>query len=137
MRRGRLFRATVMGMTEPNRDRESAGSQDIIDDALRLVDALQRKLLAAGVRRGVAAVTSAPPKGDVWEEAVSERPGHGASCEYCPICRLMDAMRGSGVDASEYLDRAAASLKTAAEDVWAAYEQSRGQDRSGDSQKSG
>ncbi|MGQ4270198.1 hypothetical protein [Nocardiopsis changdeensis] len=43
---------------------------DIIDDALRIVDGLQRRLLIAGVKRGVGAVTSPPPKGDVWEEAI-------------------------------------------------------------------
>ncbi|CAL9576776.1 hypothetical protein SUDANB121_04978 [Nocardiopsis dassonvillei] len=45
-------------------------SGDIIDEALRLVDGLQRKLLIEGVKRGVGAVTAPPPKGDVWEEAI-------------------------------------------------------------------
>ncbi|TDQ52510.1 hypothetical protein [Actinorugispora endophytica] len=60
-------------MAQPNRDQ--GGSSEVIDDALRLVDALQRKLIIAGVRRGVASVTSPPPrKGDVWEQAVKEEP---------------------------------------------------------------
>lgn len=58
-------------MAQPNRDQ--TGPAEVIDDALRLVDALQRKLIVAGVRRGAAGVLSTPPrKGDVWEEAVKE-----------------------------------------------------------------
>src|SRR5699024_1525128 len=43
-------------------------SSDLIHDALKLVDNLQRKLITAGGRRGVGAGTSAPSKEDVWEE---------------------------------------------------------------------
>ncbi|MEY9213078.1 hypothetical protein [Thermobifida halotolerans] len=58
-------------MASPNRDQ--GNSTEIIDEALRLVDALQRRLIVAGVRRGVNSVTSPPPRrGDVWEEAVRE-----------------------------------------------------------------
>ncbi|GLU46075.1 hypothetical protein [Nocardiopsis ansamitocini] len=60
-------------MAQPTPD--SGNSSDIIDDALRLVDALQRKLIIAGVRKGVSSIASPPPhKGDVWEEAVKEEP---------------------------------------------------------------
>ena len=59
-------------MTENNGGRNGSRNEDPdpIDDALRLVGTLQRKLLAAGVRRGVSAVTNPPTKGDVWEEAI-------------------------------------------------------------------
>jgi hypothetical protein len=115
-------RRGVPGMAQPDGDRESAGTQDIIDDALRLVDELQRRLLAAGVRRGVAAATAAPSKGDVWEQAVREDSGHRSSCEMCPICRLMDALREQGVDVGGLMDRAGSSLRTAAEELRSAYE---------------
>ncbi|QVQ55193.1 hypothetical protein J4H86_05455 [Spiractinospora alimapuensis] len=112
-------------MTEPNRDRENGTTNDIIDDALRMVESLQRKLLVAGVRRGVSAATAAPSKGDVWEEAVSDAPDHRSSCEYCPICKAMDAMRASGVDVSGSMDRVATTLRAAADELWATYERSR------------
>ncbi|MFD0802792.1 hypothetical protein ACFQZU_15895, partial [Streptomonospora algeriensis] len=68
-------------MAEPERDngRDTGrtdqggnGSQDIIDEALRMVDSLQRRLLVAGVRRGAAAASAPPSKGDVWEEALKQ-----------------------------------------------------------------
>lgn len=112
-------------MTEPNRDRDNGNTNDIIDDALRMVESLQRKLLVAGVRRGVTAVTAAPAKGDVWEEAIKEAPAHRSSCEFCPFCRTMDAMRASGIDVSAYMDRAASTMRAAADELWGAYERSR------------
>ncbi|MFC4561530.1 hypothetical protein ACFO4E_06655 [Nocardiopsis mangrovi] len=88
-------------MAEPNRD---SGSQDMIDDALRLVDALQRKLIIAGVRKGVSAATSPPPrKGDVWEEAIrQEQP----EPERPPLEQFFGIVRAKGPEVAGHLGRA-------------------------------
>src|SRR5690606_33827761 len=60
-----------VSMASSNRDQGS--STEIIDEALRLVDTLQRRLLAAGVRRQVNNLTSPPPRAnDVWAEAIRQ-----------------------------------------------------------------
>ncbi|WP_232306723.1 hypothetical protein [Thermobifida cellulosilytica] len=60
-------------MASSNRDQGS--STEIIDEALRLVDTLQRRLLAAGLRRQVNNVTSPRSREeDVWAEAVKPEP---------------------------------------------------------------
>lgn len=90
-------------MAESNRD--TSGSQDIIDDALRMVDALQRKLLVEGVRRGAAA----PPsnKDDVWSEAIKrEQP----QPEEPPLNQLMGVVRTAGPQVVGHLGRAGATL---------------------------
>ncbi|MDA8368489.1 MAG: hypothetical protein M0026_01290 [Nocardiopsaceae bacterium] len=93
-------------MAEPNR--ESAGSQDIIDDALRMVDALQRKLIVAGVRRGVSSAVSPPPrKGDVWEEAIRYE---SAQPEPPALEQLMGIVRTKGPEVAGHLGRAGVSL---------------------------
>ncbi|MDA0565434.1 hypothetical protein LG943_14080 [Streptomonospora sp. S1-112] len=96
-------------MAEPNRDSTgSQGSQDIIDDALRLVDALQRRLIVAGVRRGAAGPSSAPPrKGDVWEEAVREQ---HPEPEPNPVEQLLGIAREKGPEVAGHLGRAGMAL---------------------------
>lgn len=94
---------------------------DLIDDALRLVDSLQRKLLVAGVKRGVSAVTSPPPKkGDVWEEAIraetrQERP---------PLEEFVEIVRKSAPEVAGHLGRAGLSLASAMGRTWGVMERS-------------
>ncbi|MFL1378556.1 MULTISPECIES: hypothetical protein [unclassified Nocardiopsis] len=77
---------------------------DIIDEALRMVDGLQRKLLIAGVKRGVGTVTSPPPsKGDVWEEAIRLETGP----EPRPVLEeVLDIVRESAPEIAGHLGRA-------------------------------
>ncbi|CAM3675958.1 hypothetical protein NOGI109294_08550 [Nocardiopsis gilva] len=105
-------------MAEPNRD---TGSQDIIDDALRLVDALQRKLIIAGVRRGVSSVTSPPPpKDDVWGEAIRlEQPP-----EEEPLDRLAGIVRTAAPEVVGHLGKAGAALFGALGETWDVVEKS-------------
>ncbi|MBB4930833.1 hypothetical protein F4561_001653 [Lipingzhangella halophila] len=93
-------------MAEPNRD--TSGSQDIIDDALRLVDALQRKLITEGVRRGVNSATAPPSnKDDVWSEAIRrEQPQPDPP----PLDQLMGVVRTAGPQVVGHLGRAGATL---------------------------
>lgn len=107
-------------MTENDGGRNSSRNDgpDLIDDALRLVDTLQRKLLAAGVRRGVNAVTNPQPKGDVWEEAIrmeseQERP---------PLEELADIVRKSAPEVAGHLGRAGLSLAGALGRTWGVVE---------------
>ncbi|WP_017581702.1 hypothetical protein [Nocardiopsis valliformis] len=103
----------------PNNGRSD--QPDLIDDALRLVDSLQRKLLVAGVKRGVSAVTSPPPKkGDVWEEAIraetqQERP---------PLEEFVEIVRKSAPEVAGHLGRAGLSLASAVGKTWGVMERS-------------
>ncbi|GAA3734425.1 hypothetical protein HDA32_003849 [Spinactinospora alkalitolerans] len=109
-------------MAQPNRD--PAGSSDIIDDALRLVDALQRKLIIAGVRRGVSGATSQPQrKGDVWEEAVKEAPGR----EEPALDQMIGIVRTAGPQVAEHIGRAGSVLFGALGEAWGVVERSRRQ----------
>jgi hypothetical protein len=102
---------------------------DLIDDALRLVDTLQRRLLVAGVKRGVAAVTSPPPaKGDVWEEAIrleseDERP---------PLEEVLDIVRRSAPEVAGHLGRAGLAAFDALGRTWGVVERSLEQGRADD-----
>ncbi|GAB2494914.1 hypothetical protein [Nocardiopsis aegyptia] len=110
-------------MTENDgRPQESGRGEapDLIDDALKLVDSLQRKLVTAGVRRGVSAVTSAPRKGDVWEEAIRletkpERPA---------VEELFDIVRTSAPEVAGHLGRAGLALAGALGRTWDVVERS-------------
>lgn len=102
----------------PNNGRSD--NPDLIDDALRLVDSLQRKLLVAGVKRGVSAVTNPPPKGDVWEEAIraetqEERP---------PLEEFVEIVRKSAPEVAGHLGRAGLSLADAVGRTWGVVERS-------------
>ncbi|MFD3688745.1 hypothetical protein ACFWTE_28460 [Nocardiopsis sp. NPDC058631] len=105
---------------------ERGDTPDLIDDALRLVDTLQRRLLVAGVKRGVGAVTSAPPaKGDVWEEAIrlegkEERP---------PLEEVLDIVRRSAPEVAGHLGRAGLAAFDALGRTWGVVERSLEQGR--------
>jgi hypothetical protein len=104
----------------PERGNGRSEGPDLIDDALRLVDSLQRKLLVAGVKRGVGAVTSPPPKGDVWEEAIraeskEERP---------PLEEFVEIVRKSAPEVAGHLGRAGLSLADAVGRTWGVVERS-------------
>lgn len=106
------------GTERPNGNRSD--NPDLIDDALRLVDSLQRKLLVAGVKRGVGAVTNPPPKGDVWEEAIrtegrEERP---------PLEEFTEIVRKSAPEVAGHLGRAGLSLADALGRTWGVVERS-------------
>ncbi|MFI6579091.1 hypothetical protein ACIBFB_25160 [Nocardiopsis sp. NPDC050513] len=103
----------------------SGSSPDLVDDALRLVDGLQRKLLAAGVRRGVSAVTSPPSKGDVWEEAIrlETRP------ERPPLSEVLDIVRTSAPQIAGHLGRAGLVMADALGRTWDVVERSLEQTR--------
>ncbi|MFB8765105.1 hypothetical protein [Nocardiopsis alba] len=108
-------------MTENNgaaRDRSRSDGPDLIDDALRLVDTLQRRLLVEGVKRGVGAVTSPPPKKDVWEEAIrietdQRRP---------PLEEFVDIVRTSAPEVAGHLGRAGLTLADALGRTWGVVE---------------
>ncbi len=93
-------------MAESNRD--TSGSQDLIDDALRLVDALQRKLIVEGVRRGVSGASApASNNDDVWSQAIkAEQPQPDPP----PMDQLMGVVRTAGPQVVGHLGRAGASL---------------------------
>lgn len=99
---------------------------DLIDDALRLVDTLQRRLLVAGVKRGVSAVTSPPPaKGDVWEEAIRlENP-----VERPPLEEVFDIVRRSAPEVAGHLGRAGLAAFDAVGRTWGVVERSLEQGR--------
>ncbi|RCV47355.1 hypothetical protein, partial [Marinitenerispora sediminis] len=87
-------------------DGDSAGSPDIIDDALRMVGAVQRRLIVAGVRRGVAGATSSSRTPDVWEQAVREEPGR----EEPALDQLLGIVRTKGPEVAGHLGRAGVAL---------------------------
>lgn len=100
--------------------------QELIDEALKLVDNLQRKLLTAGVRRGVSAVTSPPPsKGDVWEEAIRLE-----SEQRRPVLEeVLDIVRSSAPEVVGHLGRAGLAMAGALGRTWSVVEHSLEQTR--------
>ena len=59
-----------MTMASSHRNQDPS---EIIDEALRLVDAVQRRLLTAAIRRQVQNAASPPPRSDdVWAEAIRQ-----------------------------------------------------------------
>lgn len=105
----------------------SGGSADLIDEALRLVDALQRKLIVEGVRLGASAASSPPPGGgDVWEEAIrAEQP----QPEEPPLNQVLDIMRTTAPEVAGHLGRAGLALFGAVERSWSVIERSLEQQR--------
>lgn len=101
-------------------------SSDLVGDALKLVDSLQRKLLVAGVKRGVSAVTSPPPsKGDVWEEAIRLE----APQERPPLEEVLDIVRRSAPEVAGHLGRAGLAVFGALGRTWDVVERSLEQTR--------
>ncbi|MCP3013529.1 hypothetical protein NGM33_09295 [Nocardiopsis dassonvillei] len=102
---------------------------DLIDDALKLVTTLQRRLLTAGVKRGVGAVTSPPPsRGDVWEEAIRLETGDRRP----PLEELLDIVRTSGPEVVGHLGRAGLAAVGALGRTWGVVERSLEQTRADD-----
>ena len=96
--------------------RDPGASADLIDDAIRLVDSLQRKLIIAGVRKGVSTVASPPPRtGDVWEQAIREEqqpPPEPA------LDRLAGVVRTAAPEVAGHLGRAGMALFGAVQESW-------------------
>ncbi|TQN32014.1 hypothetical protein FHX37_1939 [Haloactinospora alba] len=101
-------------------DRQTDGSQDIIDDALHLAEALQRKLVVAGMRRSPSSpATRAESSGDVWEEAVRrEQPEQ----QERPLEQLAGIARTAGPEVATHLFRAGSTLFTALNQGWGVLE---------------
>jgi len=107
-------------------------SSDLIDDALKLVGNLQRKLITAGVKRGVGAATSAPSKEDVWQEAIRlEDPQHKP-----PLEEFGEIVRRTVPEVAGHMGRAGLALADAVSSTWGVLERSLEQSRS-DAEASG
>lgn len=96
----------------------SEQQNSVVDEAVRLVDALRRRMMSGG------------SSGDVWAEATSDAWGeHVATgapeCRYCPVCRAIALSRGSGPEVVDHLMRAGESLYAAFREAMA------GMDRTG------
>ncbi|MFC7330368.1 hypothetical protein [Marinactinospora rubrisoli] len=100
-------------MARPNGD--PAGSPDIVDDALRLVGAVRRRLIVAGVRRGVASATGGTPRTpDVWEQAVREEQRQDEPA----LDQLLGIVRTKGPEVAGHLGRAGVVLVGALGETW-------------------
>jgi hypothetical protein len=109
----------------------SEQSDSVLDEAVRLMEGLRRRVVRGAVRGAVAGPRDA---GDVWSRATRE--DHfdhiatgSAECRLCPICRTIAAARNSGPDVVDYVMDAGESLMAAAREAAAAYERSRRADR--------
>ncbi|MDA2814153.1 hypothetical protein O4J56_26130 [Nocardiopsis sp. RSe5-2] len=95
--------------------RDPGPSADLIDDAIRLVDSLQRKLIIAGVRKGVSTVASPPPRtGDVWEQAIREEQAPPEPA----LDRLAGVVRTAAPEVAGHLGRAGMALFGAVQESW-------------------
>lgn len=99
----------------------------VLDEAVRLMDGLRRRVVRGAIRGAVARPRDT---GDVWSEATrEERFDHiatgSAECRACPICRAIAAARNSGPDVVDYMVDAGESLMAAARAAVSAYERSR------------
>ncbi|WP_017622310.1 hypothetical protein [Nocardiopsis chromatogenes] len=95
--------------------RDGGPSADLIDDAIRLVDSLQRKLIIAGVRKGVSTVASPPPRtGDVWEQAIREEQAPPEPA----LDRLAGVVRTAAPEVAGHLGRAGVALFGAVQESW-------------------
>ncbi len=97
-------------MTTENKD------GDIVDDALRLVDTLQRRLLAAGVK----SVTAPPKRDDVWGEAIRLESGR----ERPPAEEVLDIVRTAVPEVAGHLGRAGVAAASALGRTWDVFERS-------------
>lgn len=96
------------------------GSPDLVEDALKLVGDLRRKLVTAGVRRGVEVVTSAPAKEDVWEEAIRLE----APRQKPPLEEFTEIVRRTAPEIAGHLGRAGLVLADAVGSTWGVLERS-------------
>lgn len=127
---------------------------DVLDEAVRLLDALRRRVGGLGDVLGGAPRDDRRDRrpgrggdgdgGDVWARVTAEareeereegrraphRPPRIATgapeCQDCPVCRAIALARESGPDVAEHVREAGRSLMAAALDVLAAYERTRG-----------
>jgi hypothetical protein len=99
----------------------------VLDEAVRLMDGLRRRVVRGAIRGAVAGPRDSD---DVWSKATREdRFDHiatgSAECRVCPICRAIAAARTSGPDVVDYMVDAGESLMAAAREAVSAYERSR------------
>ncbi|MFN0284509.1 MAG: hypothetical protein ACKVZ6_21360 [Kineosporiaceae bacterium] len=90
----------------------TSGGQRLLDEALRLVEAL-RDAGAAADRDGTGGPAAAPTGGLGAEHS-------GPECRVCPVCRVVAAVRALRPEAVEHLAVAAAELASAWREVVAA-----------------
>ncbi|MBO2452535.1 hypothetical protein J4573_35970 [Actinomadura barringtoniae] len=124
---------------------------DVLDEAVKLFDALRRKIgevgegalgafggtggeSGGGGERGGSGGERGGERGsggrddDVWSRATAEDPhiATGApECRNCPICRAIALARESGPDVRTHVTQAGQSLFAAALDVVSAYDRTR------------
>lgn len=93
---------------------------DPVDSVLGLVGDVQRRIFAAGVRRGVASVGSRPKEEDVWGRAIRlEAPEPRPAAE-----EVFDIVRRAAPEVAGHLGRAGLSLADAVGRTWGVLERS-------------
>jgi hypothetical protein len=116
----------VVGRDRQVRTLSEQQSDSVLDEAVRLMEGLRRRVVRGAVRGAVAGPRDSE---DVWSKATSEDPfDHiatgSAECRACPICRAIAAARSSGPDVVDYMMDAGESLLDAAREARSAYERS-------------
>jgi hypothetical protein len=106
---------------------------DVLDEAVKLFDALRRKIgeggFGGGGRGDDGGWGAGSKDDDVWGRATAEDPhiATGApECRNCPICRAIALARESGPGVRTHVMQAGQSLFAAALDVVSAYDRTRG-----------
>lgn len=111
----------------------SEQSDSVLDEAVRLMDGLRRRVVRGAIR-GAMTGSGSQDSGDVWSKATSEEQfDHiatgSAECRKCPVCRAIAAARTSGPDVVDYVVDAGESLVAAAREAVSAYDRSRRTDK--------
>ncbi|WP_017609724.1 hypothetical protein [Nocardiopsis xinjiangensis] len=100
--------------------RNRPAEPDPIGSVLGLVDDVQRRLLSAGLKRGVGAAVSGSKEEDVWGEAIRlEAPEPRPAAE-----EVFDIVRKAAPEVAGHLGRAGLSLADAVGRTWGVLERS-------------
>ena len=97
-------------MSEP----EEPGVGSVTEEAVKLLGALQDWAKESGSEY-VGATASAAEGAAAAMHRINEHVATGgAECTYCPVCRVISAVRGTSPEVKEHLSAAAGSLMQAA-----------------------
>ena len=91
---------------------ESVGS--VADEAAKLLHALQDWAKESGGEYSGAAATAAEGAASAMQRVNEHVATGGAECTYCPLCRVISAVRDTSPEVRQHLSTAATSLMHAA-----------------------
>ena len=91
------------------------------DEAVKLLQALQEWAKESGQEYGESVSAAAAGAGGLLQNVNEHIATGGRECSYCPVCRMISAVRATSPEVKQHLTTAASSLLQAAAGIMATH----------------